>query len=147
VADLPLSTPIVWQPWDGSWSPSTILHRVTLWCPPPEIARQFIAHVLTLWTESPLDTSVLLLIPRILQRQWSSLSRHIQEIATFQPPALPWRDPSALPIPVVLLHLPPYVRSLPLPDRLVRSTLSPDAQWYRDEADILRGLSAADFAA
>jgi hypothetical protein len=37
-ASLPTSTPIVCQPWDGSWAPSKFLHRVTLWFPPPVIA-------------------------------------------------------------------------------------------------------------
>jgi hypothetical protein len=146
-ASLPPSTPIVWQPWDGSWASSKFLHRVTLWCPPPEIARQFIAHVILLWTESPHDTSVLFLIPRILQRQWSSLSRHIVEVKVIQPPLLPWRPDSVLPIPVVLLHLPTYVRSLPsIPDRLDRPTPPPDAEWHREQADFLRGLSAADYS-
>ena len=127
----------------GQWPrASTVLNRATLWCPQPEIAAQLLGALLALWCEVPWSTEFLMLIPRVLQGNWESLSRHVERVALIQPAAYPFQYSRHLPIPLVLLRVRPYVRSLPrLHDNVVRTPAPPTARWHRQQADHVRGLS------
>ena len=74
--------------------------------------------MLNAWCERPLTTSAVFVIPRILQHQWRGLSRHLLELATYDPWTLPVDCQPVLPIPFVILYLGPHVRTLPDPYRM-----------------------------
>ena len=97
------------------WVSKNILHQTTIWTPTPEVARQAIDCFLTYWVESPYDTSAIFLIPRVLQREWHFMSRHLQEIGVYHPTLL--QAPASYPslIPFCVLHCPFFSSSLPIP--------------------------------
>jgi hypothetical protein len=49
-----------------------------LWAISPTVARQAISTALSAWVESPLNSSHLFLVPRVMQRDFGRLNRHIQ---------------------------------------------------------------------
>jgi hypothetical protein len=115
-----------YQEWNKKWDSRECFHNLSVWFPPPELARQAISFMLETWVEVPLTTSALFFVPRTLMAFWHGLSRHINELATIYPHRTPMRVPPILPIPIVVLYLPPHVGSLP-PLRLDASTFPPDA--------------------
>jgi hypothetical protein len=127
----------------GQWPTApSVLNRATLWCPQPEVASQIISTLLLLWCEVPWSTEILVLVPRVLQGNWENLSRHIQPVCVIQPCDYPFQQSRILPIPLILLRIRPYVRTLPprptLPLDKVADT--PESRWHRQQADFLRGL-------
>jgi hypothetical protein len=126
--------------WTKPWQASAVFDRLTVWFPPPEIARQVMTFVLESWTERPLTTSGLFFIPRTAAAMWRGLSRHLIELPTLYPHLTPLRFQPILPIPVTVLYLPSQQRSLPTHDRLARSSVSTNKRWHRDQAALLRGL-------
>jgi hypothetical protein len=81
------------------------------------------------------------MIPRILQKDWGFLSKHVIELGVFDPRDLPWDCRYSCLIPFCLLYVPRYVRSLPPPDRLdVRPSASRFDRWCADQAAELHGL-------
>lgn len=123
------------------WEPRSFFGSTTLWTPSPEIARQAIVALLSAWVESPWDTEALFLIPRVLQREWSSISRHVTTVACYSPNAYPFFAPVPTHIPLVLLHVSPYVRALPLPDRVEPPASTHGAHRHRLQAEQVRRLS------
>lgn len=137
-------------PWTGfthhnsldPWGFDDIHGKVSIWTPTPEIARQAITAFLDIWVEDAEATSALFLVPRVIQRDWQNVSRHVVEIGTFYPDRLPC--PSLVYdslIPFVLLYVPYYVRALPT-DRELESAASRSVypSWIRNQVDSLRGL-------
>ena len=112
----------------------------TVWFPPPELARQLLIEILTLWSERPLSTQALFIIPRVLSGFWQGLSRHIVELSVFSPSAYPLHVPPSLPIPIVILYLAPHVRHLPTRDRLDRTPFPSWARSHQQAAEIMRGM-------
>ena len=133
-------------PWHRVRPGPDILHQHTVWCPPPELARQCLIQFLETWVESPLDTSGLFFVPRIAMSFWHGLSRHIQELCLI--PAQDLLYPPRLPIPVLVLYVAPHVRSLkPLrPDRLDPPATFAEIRRHREEAELMRGLSPAQLS-
>lgn len=66
--------------WAADWTADSILDRCTVWTPPPEMAQQALFRLLKLWTERPLTTSAVILIPRVLQQRWQRMSRHLHQL-------------------------------------------------------------------
>ena len=118
----------------------TCFDRLTVWFPPPELARQLLSFLLETWVERPLTTSALIFVPRVVAAFWFGLSRHLIELPTIYPHVQPLRFAPVLPIPVVVLYLPPFVCSLSPPHRMERPTLPSDHQWHRQQAAQMRGL-------
>jgi hypothetical protein len=110
-----------------------VLHHATVWCPTPETAQATLSHLLLWWSESPLDTMCALLIPRVFQQRWSSISKHL----VYHP--LP-SESTSLGIPLVLVLLPAHTRVLD-PPRLDSSPRPFIAKWHQEQAEIMRGLS------
>ena len=123
-----------------SWIPRLLRGQVTLWTPPPEVARQAIVTFLQAWVQSPSDTSAVFLIPRILQRRWGRICRHILEIGVFQPQLLPAPANYSSLFPFVLLYVPPYVPVLG-PSRLDLPPVPKPQNWHRKQAEEVRRLS------
>jgi hypothetical protein len=121
-----------------------VLHQHTVWCPPPETARQLLCSLLLLWTESPRTTSFSLVVPRILIKQWSRVSRATEVLGPFLNTSLPPAIRHPLRVPVMLVHIAAHVRCLPAPsssrDRLDTSTVPCDVEWHREQAELLRGV-------
>jgi hypothetical protein len=116
-------------------------NQMSIWNPAPEITHQAISSFLDLWVEQATTTSALFIIPRILQRDWGFLSKHVVELGVFDPRDLPWgcRFPSL--IPFCLLHVPRCLRTLPSVDRMdVRSYPTKFERWCNHQATELRGL-------
>jgi hypothetical protein len=145
-AGLPDHTSLHYINWFGIQDPENILDHLTFWCPPPEIAYQIIYFVLQYWTKGPLTTRALFLIPHILQKRWSRMSRHVQEIGAYDLSLVTLTRPPLVPIPLVLLYLAPHQRTLPPPASLDPPGTSPDAYLHRKQARLLRELPPANLA-
>jgi hypothetical protein len=125
--------------WASNWHHIDLHDIFTVWLPPPTIARQLISYLLNLWAEKPLTTRFAVMLPRVMQKEWSNLSKYVKEIGQFKRGTFP--STSGLPIPAVLLYVAPHVRTLPPPYRKPLP-LPASAQWHRQQAETLRGLSA-----
>jgi hypothetical protein len=125
----------------GAWTFQNISNRLTIWTPTPEIACQAITCFLDIWVKQPHNTTAIFLIPRILQHNWSNLSRHVVEIGVVNPDTLPpsCRYFSDIP-PFVALTVLPY--QWQLPDlRLDASAPQPQyPAWIRHQIEDLCGL-------
>lgn len=128
--------------WNQEWQASALFDRLTVWFPPPEIARQAISFFLNTWVERPHTTSSLWFIPRTLEGAWRGLSRYVQELHTIFPLQTPLRFPPVLPIPIVVLYIAPHQRSLPtdIDRRLERPPDPTGSRWHREQAALMRGL-------
>ena len=124
---------------DLSWVPRAIRHQLTFWTPPPELARQALVTFLQAWVQSPRTTSAVFLVPRILQRQWGRVSRHVQEVGTFRPQLLPPLVSYPSLFPFVVLYVPPFVPMLG-PSRLDKPPVAKPNNWHRRQAEEVRGL-------
>ena len=123
------------------WETSTILHTLSVWTPSPECARQAIDYFLTMWVESPLDSTGIFIIPRVLQKDWHYMSRHIQEIGVFDPVSLPETCNHQSLIPFCVLICYPHIRRLPLEEGMDGDP-SPliNEKWFQHQADFVRRL-------
>jgi hypothetical protein len=126
--------------WNSVWDARVCFDRLSVWFPPPEIARQVLIFMLETWAERPMTSSSLFFIPRTVPAFWSGLSRHLVELPTIYPHLTPLRYQPLLPIPIVALCLPPHQRSLSTKDRLARPAVPANAFWHRQQAALLRGL-------
>ena len=123
-----------------SWKFSHLAGHMTFWTPTPEIARQAITCFLQSWCEQPTTMGAVFCIPRVLQRSWGNLSRHVREVGVYDPESLPEECQYTSLIPVVLLYVPPFVHTLPQ-DRLESPALGPQLpRWIRQQAEDLRGM-------
>ena len=146
--------------WAADWTADSILDRCTVWTPPPEMAQQALFRLLKLWTERPLTTSAVILIPRVLQQRWQRMSRHLHQLRSDDYPmplhftteglktktdSFNFTAPSATVhhcLPVVILHLASHERSLPNPRMDVSPYMVPwlERKWYLQQKDVLHGL-------
>ncbi|CAJ1968834.1 unnamed protein product [Cylindrotheca closterium] len=147
---MPLDWTLVWQhlphlahmaqyrSWNQQWTADLCLHQTTVWCPPPELARQLLTFLLNSWVECPFTTSALLFVPRVVEASWRHMSRYIEEIGTIYPHQTQLRFPPLLPIPIVVLHIAPHTLSL-TPSRLDKTpTTAPS--WHAAQATLMRRL-------
>ncbi len=88
------------------WSLTPLLHRFTFWCPSPHFGKQCILQALAAWVESPFDSGHLFLIPRIMQRDFGRVHKHVKFIGVF------WDVPLTFTpvVPFLLFYLPPFNR-------------------------------------
>jgi hypothetical protein len=127
---------------DGSqaWTFHQIVGRATLWLPSPEWAHQLIDAVVNAWTEQPWITEAFFIIPRVFQRDWGRVSKHIQELGQHASLTIPdYGDHTD--IPCIMLHLPCYVRTLPQPRWMDGPARPQGAEWHQEQAEYVRGLS------
>jgi hypothetical protein len=73
----------------AEWTWEKMGNQISIWNPSPELAHQAITSFLDLWVERSATTSALFLVPRILQRDWGFLSKHVIELGVFDPRDLP----------------------------------------------------------
>ena len=115
-------------------------HAATIWTPPPECARQVISAFLFMWTQTPFDTQAIFLIPRILQRQWGRICRHVQEIGIYKAELLPDQCSFTSHLPFVVLYLAPHNSEIRR-SRLDQPTFGHRKDWHYHQAEQVRGLS------
>ena len=122
------------------WSFKRLHHFMSFWTPTPEMASQAISSFLLSWCEKPTEMGAVFCVPRVMQKSWGHMSKHVQELGVYMPEVLPPACQYESLIPVVLLYVAPYVRVLP-PDRVESS---PNAakipRWIQAQADDLRGM-------
>jgi hypothetical protein len=124
------------------WTFPNIHHCLSIWTPAPEVARQALRCFLDAWVKSPLLTSGIFMIPRVLQKDWAFISRHIHKAVVIYPSKLPVHLCYDSLIPLVLLYVPCYVRTLPPTDRMDELTDSTFYEhWHQQQAEHVRGLS------
>ena len=140
VVSYQLSGSPVLHHWSQHWG-SALFDHLSVWFPPPELARPCLIGILEAWIERPDTTSALLFIPRTLSGAWSALSRHIIELNIIYPLKTPMRRPPLLPIPVVVLYLPPHSRVLPPYRRMEPPPKVKNKRWHDDAANEMRRLS------
>jgi hypothetical protein len=94
-----------------AWPHKDMLKRHCLWSVSPTVARQAFTTAAQAWVESPLDSSHLFIVPRVMQQDFGRINRHIQYIDQFNPKELPLQShPSR--VPLLLFYLPPHSRTL-----------------------------------
>jgi hypothetical protein len=133
------SHPWTHKSWNGPWTPTECLNRLTIWCPPPEMARQLLSFLLNTWVERPYTTSALLFIPRTAIGMWHGLSRYVHEIGTIFPHKR-LRFPPLLPIPIIVLYIGPHHCTFSSKNRLERTPISAHERWHRGKAARMGGL-------
>jgi hypothetical protein len=90
------------------------------------------------------STGALFLIPWILQKRSSCMSRHVKESGVFNAELVPLTPPPLVPIPLVLLYLVPHQRTLPPLTRVDPSATAPNKARHRKQVGLLRGLPSAN---
>ncbi|MGL4352310.1 MAG: hypothetical protein ACRCT2_17460 [Plesiomonas shigelloides] len=136
-----LAGPWSYQHWDTCWHSAQVLHKFSIWAPPPELTRQLLCYVLSVWVESPCDSSSLFLLPRVMSRAWHGLSRCLRELVTIYPHETPIRLSNPLPIPVVIVYIAPHKRVLPpLSNSLESAPVPASHRPHQLAADELRHL-------
>jgi hypothetical protein len=124
----------------SKWSWHTISQQLSIWTPSPELGRQSLGHFMDCWVEQAHETSAIFVIPRILQRDWGNLSKYILDIGTFYPTELPSDCRFKSLIPFCVLHIPYFVRSLPLHRMESPSSSNRYEGWHQRQANHVRGL-------
>jgi len=108
-------SPVSFTRWEwrtdlGDWSGAALLGQHVVWTLSPLIARQGISAALNAWVESPWNSSHIFLIPRVAQRMFGRVNRHIMFIGQFFDLPLPVAfDPL---VPFLVFYLPPFRREL-----------------------------------
>lgn len=126
--------------WDAPWIPEECFHRLTVWFPPPEVARGVITFVLNCRVEFPLSTSALFFVPRILPSAWRGLNRALVELPPVLPRTADLSPPPVLPIPITVLYLPPHCRRQPTRNKLDAAPAPWRARWHQQQANEMRRL-------
>jgi hypothetical protein len=128
----------------NEWMFANVHGQLSIWTPAPaELAQQALCFLLNSWVESPMQTSDIFMIPCILQRDWAFISKHVCEVTVLYPPhKLPVSLCYGSLIPLILLYILMYVRSLPILDRFDSpSTNDIYKHWHQQQAEHVRGLS------
>ena len=133
------------QEWQKPWNAQLCFHHLSVWFPPPELARQSLTFMLNTWIEQPATTACLFFIPRSCSAAWRGLSRFILHIGTITPGLKEGqtrlRRPPLLPIPIEVLYMPPHTRALKLSSRLDTSPNPLYSKWHQEQAALMRGVS------
>jgi hypothetical protein len=122
------------------WNFHQVSGHCTIWFPAPEWAHQIMDAVVNAWEENPWNTEAVFVVPRVFQCSWGRTSKHIHEVGVFAASSIPDYG-EGTDIPCVVLHLPCYLRSLPPPRRLDIASRPKGAEWHRQQAEYVRGLS------
>jgi hypothetical protein len=70
------------------WEPYNLMHTNTFWVLSPGIDRQGFTAAIMAWVEPPWDSLHLFLVPRIKQRSFGRVNKHVEFIGKFKD--IPW---------------------------------------------------------
>ena len=137
--DLWISPDAFYYDWRLPWDAASCFNCTTIWCPPPELARQVITFLLNTWVERPYTTSALLIIPRTCSASYRGLSKFVSHVGTIYPQKTDLIKPPALPIPIEVFYIAPHSPTLP---KLTppRRFSHPDLEWHQQAAEEMRRL-------
>ena len=137
--DLLISPDAFYYDWRLPWDATSCFDCTTIWCPPPELARQVITFLLNTWVERPYTTSALLIIPRTCSASYRGLSKFVSHVGTIYPQKTDLLRPPALPIPIEVFYISPHSPTLPkiTPPRRFSH---PDLEWHQQAAEEMRRL-------
>jgi hypothetical protein len=124
----------------SAWDLESIYGQLSLWIPAPEVARLAPVTFLEIWVEAATLASGLFLIPRIMQRDWSHLSKHVFEMGTIYPTLLPPSAAYDSLIPFVVLYVPPHSRVPPVYRMDQHTTVGRNERWHVQQAEEVCGL-------
>lgn len=119
-----------------------MLKRHCVWSVSPTVARQAFTTAALAWVESPLDSSHLFIVPRIMQRDFGRVNWHIIFLGQFDPKTVPHQAHPCR-VPLLLFYLPPHRRCLeskPAP-RLDLPSFPKMPAWVTRQVSHMRGLS------
>jgi hypothetical protein len=124
------------------WTKSDMVKRDCIWSVSPTVARQAFTAAALAWAESPLDSSHLFIVPRVMQRDFGRVNRHIIYLGQFDPKELPLQTHPCR-VPLLLFYLPPHRRSLASQPfrRLDLPTFPRMPAWVSKQVAYMRGLS------
>jgi hypothetical protein len=124
----------------SSWAPQHLMHAHTFLILSPGVSRQGSTAAIMPRVESPWDSSHLFLVPRIQQRSFRRVNKHVEFIGKFK--EIPWGRAHSPLVPFVLYYLPPFVGSLKTDrdDGMDPSSKMRAPQWVWDQVEHLRGL-------
>jgi hypothetical protein len=116
------------------------MHINTLWVISPGVARQGFTAAIMVWVESHWDSSYIFLVPRIQQRSFGRVNKHVEFIQQFK--EIPWGRAHSTLSPFVMYYLPPFISSLKpkSDDRMDQYSKMRAPQWFQDQVEHLRGL-------
>jgi hypothetical protein len=101
------NTPYAFHSTEGTWEFEKIYGQVSIWALVPEVARQALVRFLDIWVEGATRTSGLFLVPRVLQKEWEYICKHVITVGKFYPwVVLPASCAYDSHIPLVLLYIP-----------------------------------------
>ena len=87
---------------DSSWRAHSLINRYCIWFVSPSLARQAMTAAIQAWCESPLTSSHFFVIPRVLQRDYGRVNKHVDYLGQFDSPDAPLSHP----LPIVVFFLP-----------------------------------------
>jgi hypothetical protein len=140
VAHIPPTIPYHFRRWDVRWSFAATFNRLTVWAPPPEVAGQLFHFLLHVYVEAPLTTAAIVIVPRVLQRRWMSMSRVVTIVEEYQRTMIPVVCHTNLTIPVVVMLIPFHIRTLSVPIRLDLPTATPARRMHEAAKTRMYGM-------
>jgi hypothetical protein len=133
-------SPFTFHTTTSPWEFAAIYGQLSFWFPAPEIARMALVTFLDIWVEAPLITSGIFIIPRIMQRDWGHISKHVVEVGTIYPSLLPPGTAYESLIPFVVLYVPPHSQILPALRLDKPAPIGYHEKWHVRQAEEVRGL-------
>ncbi|MGH7974466.1 MAG: hypothetical protein ACREBR_02975 [bacterium] len=141
-----------WRLEDDStpWLRGPLIGRSTFWTLSPFSARQAFSEALMAWVEDPLRGEHIFFVPRVLQRSFGRVSKHILFMGQFT--EFPASTDFVPVVPFLLFYLPPFRRRLPtlpfsshpgIDAEILSVDVSPFAAWpgwVRSQVSFVRGL-------
>ena len=114
LADLPI-TPHTWihRTDHSCWRSSSLVESHSIWMVSPSLARQAMTAAALSWSESPLKSAAFFIIPRIFQRDFGRVNKHIEFLGQYNPNDTPFDHT----LPILVFFLPQYKRRVADLDR------------------------------
>ena len=126
-----------------SWERDPLLGRHTIWCVSPPLAKQSMLLALSVWVESPGDSSHLFVVPRVMQRDFGRVSKYFHLMSQS------WDIPCHFRpvVPFLVFYLPPFdrlthvhIKCTRLSRRLNSSSKPSTPAWIKYQVEALHGL-------
>ena len=83
-----------------NWSLDALLDKYCLWTVSPSLGRQAMTQAALAWSESPLQSAHIFVLPRIFQREFGRVNKYYEFLGQYDDP---WVDPVMNPHPLPLL--------------------------------------------
>jgi hypothetical protein len=90
-----------------SWEPKKMMQNNTFWVLSPGVSRKVFTATIMAWVEPPWYISHLFLVPRIQQRSFGCVNKHVDLIGRFK--EMPWGGVHSPLVPFVLYYPPPFL--------------------------------------